>query len=355
MNDLYEHKAKKYKYKYLKLKAEYIGEGGVRIFSRLPGYNYLNEKKPEMLKLQSRINREKTLKENIEKEKEKEKEKKRYEQIYKNSFERLPKEIKDIYNTEYARIVDVNETANHYINGHGIPETQIKEETFLNNPHFCNEIDKVIHTDENNKEYKNYICYTQDELDDRKKKEKERIQNENDVRDRLYNERKRQEGEKAAAKLAADQAAINEANKLDDIRKENPFYIKKLSFSIRHGDNNKEWLEEVIEYNNEKRVERHYKISKLYELKDIASLNEMFKKYITIMKDLKQLNFELPKKQLTYREIINLLDKEFNTPLPEKEQNKVDAETARVEYWKEWHSGTNDPGHLGLLRGEYGS
>jgi len=27
MNDLYEHKAKKYKYKYLKLKAEYIGGG----------------------------------------------------------------------------------------------------------------------------------------------------------------------------------------------------------------------------------------------------------------------------------------------------------------------------------------
>jgi hypothetical protein len=40
MNDIYEHKAKKYKYKYLKLKNEYIGEGGNMDYGLYGFYSY---------------------------------------------------------------------------------------------------------------------------------------------------------------------------------------------------------------------------------------------------------------------------------------------------------------------------
>ena len=46
MNDIYEHKAKKYKYKYLKLKREYIAEGGrPSYFKTKLNDNDINEQK----------------------------------------------------------------------------------------------------------------------------------------------------------------------------------------------------------------------------------------------------------------------------------------------------------------------
>ena len=361
MNDLYEHKAKKYKYKYLKLKAEYIGEGGVRLIASLPGYNYLNNMKPEFLKLQKRKEREAANKANIEQERKNKEEEKRYEQIYINSFQRLPPEIKEIYNNEYNRIVGVNDTANAYINGNGSPETQITKETFLKNIKFCNEIDKEIHTDENNKEYKNYKCFTQEELNYRKKEEEKKRKEAQDKRDMENEKRKKEEAEQAAAKLAADQAAIDEAQKNEAKRKENPFYISTSPspFNFRHGYKHDEyikWKKNVQENENKNRVERHNKISKLFEEKDIYVLNEMFIEYKKIMIKLNRGQYNLEdRKQLTYREIINLLDKEFDTPLPQEEQNKVNAVTERVEYWKDWRSGTNGPGQLEQIRGQYGS
>ena len=364
MNDLYEHKAKKYKYKYLKLKAEYIGEGGVRIFARLPGYNYLNNMKPEFMKFPKRKKREAARKENIEQERQENEEEERFKQIYINSFERLPPEIKKIYNNEYNRIERdnaINAIPNSKNPDDGKKETQITKETFLNNPRFCNEIDKEIHTDENNKEYKNYKCFTQEELNYRKKEEEKKRKEAQDKRDMEYEKRKKEEAEQAAAKLAADQAAIDEAQKNEAKRKENPFYISTSPspFNFRHGYKHDEyikWKKNVQENENKNRVERHNKISKLYEENDIYVLNEMFIEYKKIMIKLNRGQYNLEdRKQLTYREIINLLDKEFNTPLPQEEQNKVNAKTERVEYWKEWHSGTNGPGHLGQIRGDYGS
>ena len=58
----------------------------------------------------------------------------------------------------------------------------------------------------------------------------------------------------------------------------------------------------------------------------------MFIEYKKIMIELNRGEYNLEdRKQLTYREIIRLLDQEFETELPEKEQEEVDAEVKKVE------------------------
>jgi hypothetical protein len=64
MSDIYEQKAKKYKYKYLKLKQEYIGEGGSESLSQLLELNEIkksinnNEYEYHLCKIDNEVNNE---------------------------------------------------------------------------------------------------------------------------------------------------------------------------------------------------------------------------------------------------------------------------------------------------------
>ena len=332
MNDIYEHKANKYKYKYLELKnrIEYIdGDGGWKMKIPIPrnfkpwNKTYYEQKLEAENKKQAEAEAE---------------EEERDKQIYINSLKRLSKEIQNIYENErdliefkynrYKKAMEKGEDP-------GLKDfiDKLTEKLFLTDIKYCTEIDEKIYKDEtNNTEYKKYKCYTKKQLDDNIKKKNEQRTKENEQRQQENEERTKQEAKQAADKLAAYQAAIDEAKRIEDKRKENPFYISILSipFNFRHGYKHDEyikWIKNVQENENKNRVERHKKISKLFKEKGIYVLNNMFIEYKKIMIKLNRGQYNLEdKKQLTYREIINLLDQEFTTKLPLKEQQEVDAE-----------------------------
>lgn len=363
MNDLYEHKAKKYKYKYLELKnrIEYNGVGGLQGM-KIPiprEWKFWNNRYYEQ-KLEAKA------KAVNEQNKKKEEEEERDKQIYINSLKRLSEEIQNIYKDERALIeFKYNRYTEAVKKGEdpGFKDfiDKLTEKLFLTDKKYCNEIngingiiykDGIIYKNEtNNKEYKEYKCYTQEELNNNIIKENERRQQENKRILQEYEESQILTKMTEAKKHEAEQAAIDEAKRIEDKRKENPFYIPILSspYNFRHGNKHDEYIEwkknVYFPVENKNRVERHKKISKLFEEKDIYVLNNMFIEYKKIMIELNRGQYNLEnRKQLTYREIINLLDNEFDTKLPQKEQQEVNAEMIRVEYLKNLHSGTNGPG-----------
>jgi len=141
MNDIYEHKAKKYKYKYLKLKAEYFG-GVKSLFGIRWGFSRNNPLNKTFFQ-----NKDNTKRYNEEKQKTEE------------DFAKLEKQYKDTYNYEVQRIEKNNKDADSYTAQNPPPkEIQITRKTFLDT--YCNQ--NVDGT---------YTCYTVENL----LKERERI------------------------------------------------------------------------------------------------------------------------------------------------------------------------------------
>jgi hypothetical protein len=180
MNDIYEHKANKYKYKYLELKnrIEYIGGGGEwrHYVPFWNAYHYYKEKKEK----------ERKKKERKKKEKEEEEMKNFIKQKYINSYNELIKKNPAIitqYQAEESRIKIKNNNA-LMPNGNGTTEDLLTKEKFLKT--FCKEIKDHFHFIE-------YECKTKKEYDDEQKKindEKQRI------KDIITKERREREREK---------------------------------------------------------------------------------------------------------------------------------------------------------------
>jgi hypothetical protein len=186
MNDIYEHKANKYKYKYLELKnrIEYIGEGG-KWRHYVPfwnAYHNYKEKKENERKEKERKKKEKE---------EKEKMKNFIKQKYINSYNELIKKNPAIitqYQAEELRIKIKNNNA-LMPNGNGTTEDLLTKEKFLKT--FCKEIEDHFHFIE-------YECKTKKEYDDEQKyikDEEQRIKNQITIEWR-EKERKKERREK---------------------------------------------------------------------------------------------------------------------------------------------------------------
>jgi hypothetical protein len=179
MNDIYEHKANKYKYKYLELKnrIEYIGEGGEwrHYVPFWYAYHYYKEKKENERKEKERKKK---------KEKEKEEMKNFIKQKYINSYNELINKNPAIitqYQAEELRI-KINNNNALMPNGNGTTEDLLTKEKFLKT--FCKEIKDHFHFIE-------YECKTKKEYDDEQKNIKDEEQIIKDIITYEWRERER--------------------------------------------------------------------------------------------------------------------------------------------------------------------
>jgi len=186
MNDIYEHKAKKYKYKYLELKAEYFG-GGNSLFGIKWGISRMNP-----------LNRTFYQKKDYNKKYIEDKQK------IEEDFAKLEKQYKDTYNFEVQRIKKNNQDADSYnIQNPPSKEIQITKEIFLNKyctqnddgTYTCVTVEKLIEDRERIKKQQqdhdnnpDVIAQRARQIDIKREEERKRIENEKKLQLETYGE-----------------------------------------------------------------------------------------------------------------------------------------------------------------------